>query len=132
MHSRANKSRKNSRCSRNRNNDDIFLDCSLYENIGRIGNPRCSSIGDECNIFSFLQKCDYFLYFHISRVCMKRNERFGNLIMMEKNSRSTRIFTSDDIRFTQSSKCSKSDIFEVSDGCGYDGKRHRRFLIGSF
>lgn len=122
MHSRSDECGENRRSSGNRNYGDILFYRSLHEDIGRIRDSRSSGIGYESNILPFLKECYDFLYFNISGMGMKRDERFMNLIVIEEDSRSSSVLAGNYIRLTKSAKCSESNILEVSDRCRDDIK----------
>jgi len=132
MHPGSDESRQDGRCTGNRHDCDIFFDGTFDKDIGRIGDPRSPGIRDECHMFAFFEECDDFINLYIPRVRMERDERFGNLIVSEQNSRGTSVLTGDDIRFLKRTNRPESDIFEIPDGSGDDGEHEQLWIIKYF
>ena len=122
MHPGSDECRENRGSSRDGNDSDVFLDCPLYEDIGGIGDSRCSCIGYECDMFSFGEKREDFFHFHIPGMCMERDERFRYLVVIQENSGGSGVLTGDDIRFAESTERPEGDVLEIAYRSGDDGE----------
>lgn len=132
MHSGSDERRENRGSSGNRDDGDMFFYCPFHEDIGWIGDSRSPRVRYEGDIFPFHEKGDDFLYFHISGMGMKRDERFRYLIVIQEDSGSPGVLAGDDIRLAKSSECAEGDILEVSDGSRDDGEHRDDEELGFF
>ncbi len=115
---------KYGRGSWNRSHLNPLFYSFTYEYKTRIRNPRCTSIRNESNLLPFFEEFDDLIQLRKTWMRMKWKESpiIFDLIMHEKLTSYSSVFTGYIIRFFECPQSSECYIFEISDGGWDDGE----------
>ena len=108
---------------------DVLIAAGFEKSVPGIGEAGSAGVRDDSDFFAALCAGDEFGDAMLLVVIVERNERSGNLKMVEKAQRVAGVFASDEVGFAQGLDGPEGDVAEVSDRSGDKGDLWRVFRI---